>query len=215
MSLSKNCRLLPALCFLVLSANPAVAAVADPAPAGQPATLAQTPEPQLSELRLDASLIDEFVQSIFFADQGRYHFREYSKCSYEFLQNPSVVVEEGVVSVTADYWRRSAAEVGGACVGGPGMNTNVTMSARLAARGSAVAIEVFEVETESLASLTSTILQLAGVTLPMTTEFDLLGALNGLLYEKQPFGIVSLDIREVVAENNSVLLRLTMRLGIW
>ena len=89
------------------------------------------------------------------------------------------------------------------------------MSARLSAQGSTMAFEILEVKTESLPGLTATLLDLAGVKLPMTHPFDLMAALNSILYENQAFGVSFLEIHEVLVEDGSVRLRLTLRLGIW
>ena len=175
----------------------------------------QEAESNISELRLNAALIEEFLQVIYFTDGGRFHFREYSTCSYEFLQSPSVLVEDGLVRVVAEYYRRRGTEALGGCVGGPATSTTVSMSARLSAQGSTMAFEILEVKTESLPRLTATLLDLAGVKLPMTHPFDLMAALNSILYEKQAFGVSFLEIHEVLVEDGSVRVRLTLRLGIW
>ncbi len=169
----------------------------------------------VSELRLDAALIESFIRVIYLGDDGRFHFREYSRCSYEFIQNPRVSVEGGLVRVSAEYWSRRGSEGLGGCVGGPGINTNVLLSARLAPEGSAIAIELLSVETDTLPALSAVILDLAGVRLPMTLDFDLMGAINDVLYDNQNFGVASLEVHDVLVEESSVLLRLTMQLGIW
>ena len=197
-------RLLPILSILALGASPQVAA-AHP----------QAPESNISELRIDSSLIQDFLQVIYFADEGRFHFREYSTCSYQFLQNPSVSVEDGLVRVSAEFYSRRATQTLGKCVGGPAVSTTVLMSARPFAQGSAVAIEILEVKTETLPKLATVILGLAGVELPMTHNLDLMSAMNRFLHGQQSFGVSSLEIHEVVVQDPSILLRLTMRLGIW
>lgn len=196
-------RLLPTLSILAL-------VVFQPATARPQASGANA-----SELRLDASLIEDFLRVIYFGDDGRYHFREYSPCSYQFVQNPAVSVEDGVVRVTAEYFGRRGSEGLGGCVGTPGVSTNVSVSARASAQGSALTIEILEVKTETMPRLTSTILQAAGVSVPMTHEFDLMGALNNVLYGNRRFGVSSLDVHDVLIEEGNVLIRLTLRLGIW
>jgi len=204
MSTSYSRRLGSALLVLALATSPFAAAAQESGAASS-----------LSELRLDAALIQEFLQVIYFADGGRFHFKEYSDCSYEFIQNPVVSIDGGLVRVGAEYFRRRGTPALGGCAGIPGTSTNVTLVARPSAEDSALALEVLEVRTETLPELTAMLLQLAGVTLPMTQQFDLMAALNDILYENQPFGIVSLQIHELLVEDESVLLRLTMRLGIW
>ena len=49
----------------------------------------------------------------------------------------------------------------------------------------------------------------------MTHDFDLMGALNNVLYGNQRFGVSSLDVHDVLIEEGNVLIRLTLRLGIW
>jgi len=200
-------RLLPMLVILPLGLGPEMAAARPQAP--------QATEPNISELRLDAALIGDFLRVIYFGDDGRFHFREYSTCSYQFIQNPAVSVEDGLVHVTAEYYARRGTEALGGCAGGPGTSTAVTMSARLSAQGSTMAFEILEVKTESMPRITAALLDLAGVTLPMTHNFDLMAAMNRMLHENQPFGVSSLDIHEVLVEDESVRLRLTMQLGIW
>lgn len=175
----------------------------------------QATEPNLSELRLDASLIESFLGVIYFSDEGRFHLREYSTCSYQFLQNPSVAVEDGLVRVSAELYSRRGTEALGGCVGGPAIHTTVVMSARPFAQGSAVGMEILEVTTETMPELTSTLLGLAGMELPMTHTFDLMAAMNGILQGQRSFGISALEIHEVRPEDDSVLLRLTMQMGIW
>ena len=184
-------------------------------PAGEAVRSSQATESNLSELRLSAALIEEFLQVIYFTDGGRFHFREYSTCSYEFIQSPSVLVEDGLVRVEAEYYRRRATEALGRCVGGPGTSTTVSMSARPSAQGSTMAFEILEVKTESLPNLTAALLDLAGVELPMTHAVDLMGAMNRNLHENQSFGVSSLEIHELLVEDGSVRLRLTLQLGIW
>ncbi len=183
--------------------------------AAQAVPSSQATESNLSELRLSAALIEEFLQVIYFTDAGRFHFREYSTCSYEFLQSPSVMVEDGLVRVAAEYYRRRGTEALGRCVGGPGASTTVSMSARPSAQGSTIAFEILEVKTESLPNLTAALLDLAGVELPMTHAVDLMGAMNRILHENQSFGVSSLEIHELLVEDGSVRLRLTLQLGIW
>ncbi len=211
MSIFTALRWLPLLSIVVLGGS-SPAAVAN---SQATAAMSQATDAKVSELRLDASLIEDFLRSIYFADDGRFHFREYSTCSYEFLQNPIVSVEDDLVLVSAEFFRRRGTETLGRCVGGPGVNTTVTMSARLSAQGSAVAIEIIEVKTETLPKLTSVILGLAGVKPPMTHEFDLMAAMNRVLHGQQSFGVSSLVVHDVLPENGSVLLRLTMQLGVW
>lgn len=207
MSISTALRWLPILSILAFGASPHTQAEAAPS--------SQAGESDVSELRLNAALIEEFLQVIYFTDGGRFHFREYATCSYEFIQSPSVVVEDGVVRVTADYYRRRGSEALGGCVGGPGASTKVSMSARLSGEGSTMAFEIFEVKTESMPRMTAALLDLAGVKLPMTHAFDLMAALNRILYENQPFGVSALEIHEVLVEGGAVRLRLTLQLGIW
>ena len=78
-------RLLPVLSILALGVmlQPTVVAQPHASPAGS------------SEIRLDASLIKDFLEVIYFGEDGRFHFREYSPCSYQFLQNPSSSSKEG------------------------------------------------------------------------------------------------------------------------
>jgi len=179
------------------------------------AVYAQVPEGPAGELLLDAALIGEFIQVIYFAEEGRYHFREYSTCSYEFLQNPTVAIDGDLLRVSADYYRRRATEAIGGCVGGPGADTVVRLTARLGAGGSKLAIEILEVTTEAMPQLSGMLLQLAGISPPMTHEVDLMDALNRILYENQPFGIASLDIHELAVTEEGVRLRLAMTLGPW
>jgi len=197
-------RLLPALVVVVL-------ALSWPLASAHP----QATETNVSELGLSETLIKEFLQVIYFTDGGRFHFKEYSTCSYEFIQNPTVSIEDGIVKIGAEYYRRSGTEALGGCVGGPGTNTIVTLSARLAPAGRAVALEIFEVKTESLPRLTATLLDVAGVKLPMTHQFNVMDALNRTLQDNQPFGIAELEIHEVLVEDESVRLRMTVDLGIW
>ena len=204
-------RLMPVLSLLVLL--PVAGLI--PAWGEEEVASVQGAESNLSEMRLDDSLIEDFLNVIYFTDNGRLHLAEYSECSYEYVQNPSVSVEEGVVRVGADYYRRQARETLGACVGGPGTNTRVNLSARVSASGRSVAIEVFDIQTESLPELTAIILDLAGVQLPLRHEFDLLAAVNGVLYGQKPFGLSSLQVHDVVAENESVLVRMSMEWGVW
>ena len=178
-------------------------------------TSSQATESNISELRLSAALIEEFLQVIYFTDGGRFHFREYSTCSYEFIQSPSVLVEDGLVRVAAEYYRRRGTEALGRCVGGPGTSTTVSMSARPSAQGSTMSFEILEVKTESLPNLTAALLDLAGVELPMTHAVDLMGAMNRILHENQSFGVSALEIHDLLVEDGSVRLRLTLKLGIW
>ena len=76
----------------------------------------QAAESNISELRLDSALIRDFLQVIYFGDDGRFHFREYSTCSYQFLQNPSVAVADGLVRVSAEFYSRRGTEALGRCV---------------------------------------------------------------------------------------------------
>ena len=176
----------------------------------------QAADSSLSELRLTSTLIEGFLRVIYFgAEDARFHFREYSTCSYEFIQNPSVSLGDGLIRVSAEFYRRRGTEALGGCVGGPAIETIVMMSARPFAQGTAVGLEITEVTTETLPELTSALLGLAGVELPMTHTFDLMGAMNGMLRETQPFGIASMEIHEVLPADDSILLRLTMQLGIW
>ena len=201
-------RSLPMLLVLLVSATPCQAAdsqTSDP----------QGSESNFSELRLDAPLIQDFLRVIYFVDGGRFHFREYSECSYEFIQNPSVSVEDGLVHVSAEYYRRRGTAAAGGCLGVPGTNTKITRSARPFAQGSAVGLEILEINTERMPQLTSALLGLAGVQLPMTHTFDLMAAMNRMLQGQQAFGILSLEVHEVLAEGNAVRVRLTVQLGIW
>ncbi len=152
---------------------------------------------------------------IYFVDGGRFHFREYSECSYEFIQNPSVSVKDGFVYLSAEYYRRRGTGAAGGCLGGSQTNTNVTLSARPFAQGSAVALEILEIKTELMPQLTSTLLGLAGVQLPMTYTFDLMTAMNRILQGQQSFGISSLEVHQVLPEEGAVRVRLTVQLGIW
>ncbi len=201
-------RSLPMLLVLLVSATPYQAADSQ---ASDP----QGSESNFSELRLNAPLIQDFLRVIYFADGGRFHFREYSECSYEFIQNPSVSVKDGLVHVSAEYYRRRGTGAAGRCLGGPGTNTKVTLSARPFAQGSAVALEILEVKTERMPRLTSALLGLAGVQLPMTHTFDLMAAMNRMLQGQQSFGISSLEVHQVLPEENAIRMRLTVQLGIW
>lgn len=176
---------------------------------------AQAPEAPAGELLLDAALIRELLQVIYFDNQGRYHFREYSTCSYEFLQNPTVAIDGDLLRISADYYRRRGSEALGGCVGGPGADTVVRLTARPSAAGSKLTIEILEVTTESMPQLAGMLLQLAGINPPMTHEVDLMEALNRILYENQPFGIASLDVREMTLTEEGVRLKLVMTLGRW
>ncbi len=208
MNLCTATRSLPLLLALLVSATAYQAA----------ASQASGPEgsgSNFSELRLNAPLIQGFLRVIYFTDGGRFHFREYSACSYEFIQNPSVSVKDGLVHISAEYYRRRGTGVAGGCLGGPGTNTEVTLSARPFAEGSAVALEILEIKTERMPDLTSALLSLAGVELPMTHTFDLMAAMNRTLRSQQSFGISSLEVHQVLAEENAIRVRLTMQLGIW
>ena len=146
MSKFQATRLLPMLLVLLVSATPYQAAdsqTSDP----------QGSESNFSELRLDAALIQGFLRVVYFVDGGRFHFREYSECSYEFIQNPSVSVKDGLVHVSAEYFRRRGTGAAGGCLGGPQTNTNVTLLARPFAQGSAVALEILEIKTERMPQL--------------------------------------------------------------
>ncbi len=238
------CRLLPALSILALAATLPPSAAAQPravrpahaalseqpaqaAPSEQPTQAARSEQPgpaaqseqptrgESSGLRLDAGLIKDFLEVLFFGDDGRFHFREYFPCSYQFVQNPRVSVQDGLVLVTADYYARRGSEGLGGCVGTPGIDTTVTVSARVTARGSGLAIEILNLRSETLPALTSVILDLVGIKLPYTHEFDLMAAINNVLYENQRFGVSSLEVHEVLMEDEAVLVRMTVRLGVW
>ena len=127
----------------------------------------------------------------------------------------SVTIEGDLLKVSAEYYRRRATGALGSCVGGPGSDTIVHASARLTAADSTVVIEVVDLTTESMPELTAMLMELAGVTLPMRHEFNLLGALNGILQEQKPFGLASLEIHDVVVADDAVTLQATAQMGLW
>lgn len=208
MNISTAVRSLPVLLVALVGATPYLAA--DPQAADSRGSA-----PDSSEMRLSAPLIQDFLRVIYFGQEGRVHFREYSECNYEFVQNPGVVVQDGLVHVTAEYYRRIARAAGGACIGGPGSSDKVTLTARPYAEGTAVAIEITDIRMERAPSLTPMLLNLVGIELPIIHTFDLMGAMNRVLREQSTFGIASLEVHDVVPEDGAVLVRLTMLLGIW
>jgi hypothetical protein len=167
------------------------------------------------ELRLDETLIQDFVRSGFFGKEGRFHFKEYTACNYEFLQNPQVEIRDGMLVISAEYWRRVATPAGSLCVGGPGMNATAVMHARPYGSGRTLGLEITEITTEEMPELTRFILSASGVTVPTREEFDLMSILNTGLHGRRPFGILSLDIHEVRVEERSVILTADMSLGVW
>lgn len=191
----------------LLLAGVAVASVLVAArPARQPA----------NELVLTEELIVDFVRVAWFADGGRFHFSTYSDCNYSFLQNPSVRISDGELVIEAEYWRRTATSVGNRCVGGPGADFPVVMRSRPFSRGGAVVLEITDVQTSGSATINSTLLSLAGVSLPMEYEIDMMSMLNRSLHDSgYGFGVAELDLHEIVADGGVIRLPWTMRLGNW
>jgi len=188
---------------------------------GQPAAptsglaAAQNAPAGASEIKLDVSLIQGFVRVVYFGKEGRVHFKEYSACNYEFLQNPQVEIRDGLLVISAEYWRRLATPAGNLCVGGPGTNVTAVMHARPYGSGRTIGLEITQITTEEMPELTQFVLSSAGVTVPTREEFDLMSILNTGLQGRRPFGILSLDIRDVRVEASSVVLTASMQLGIW
>jgi hypothetical protein len=192
-----------AISSLILGMNGVVASTGQEAPAGA------------SEVRFDVTLIQDFVRVAFFGQEGRFHFKEYSACSYEFLQNPQVETRDDLLVISAEYWRRTATPAGNLCVGGPGMNATAVMHARPYGSGRTLGLEILEITTREMPELTRFLLSAAGVTVPTREEFDLMSILNSGLYGTRPFGVLSLDIHEVTVESRSVVLRTEIKLGLW
>lgn len=190
-------------------------------PAGGPgAVVVQAPAPDegtaaADEMTLRAETIAQFLRVAWFGDDGRYHFSAYSDCSYSFLQNPSVEIGDGNLTLSAEYWRRTATAAGGRCVGGPGANARVIMHARPVVRDGAVVLQISRVETPGAQGLTDVVLAVAGVRLPMDYEVDLRGALNRILHETAPFGIAALAIDEMTAAADGLHVRWRVTLGRW
>lgn len=205
--------------IMILLTGAAIAGNGEPAslqPPPHPAPPAtQEPAGPAMEVRLDGSLIQDFVRSAFFGREGRFHFKEYSACNYEFLQNPQVEIRDGMLVVSAEYWRRMATAAGSLCVGGPGMNATAVMRARPYGSGRTLGLEITEITTEEMPELTGFILAASGVSVPTREEFDLMSILNTGLHGRRPFGILSLDIREVKVEAKAIVLSADMRLGVW
>jgi len=191
------------------------------ATAGQPAApttgsgAAQNAPAGASEIRFDVSLIQDFIRVAFFGKEGRFHFKEYSTCNYEFLQNPKVEIQDGLLVISAEYWRRLATPAGSLCIGGPGANATAVMHARPYGSGRTLGLEITQITTEEMPELTRFMLSAAGVTVPAREEFDLMSILNTGLHGRRPFGILSLDIHEVRVEASSLVLAASMQLGVW
>jgi len=191
------------------------------ATAGQPAApttgpgAAQNAPAGASEIHFNVSLIQDFVRVAFFGKEGRFHFKEYSACNYEFLQNPKVEIKDGLLVISAEYWRRLATPAGSLCVGGPGANATAVMHARPYGSGRTLGLEITQITTEEMPELTRFMLSAAGVAVPAREEFDLMSILNTGLHGRRPFGILSLDIHEVRVEASSLVLTASMQLGVW
>ena len=192
-----------------------------PAPAEQPAasaagpTAAQNVPAGASEIRFDVSLIQDFVRVAFFGKEGRFHFKEYSACNYEFLQNPKVEIQDDQLVISAEYWRRLATAAGSLCVGSPGTSATAVMHARPYGSGRTLGLEITHITTREMPELTQFMLSAAGVTVPTREEFDLMSILNTGLHGRRPFGILSLDIHEVRVEPSSLVMTASMQLGVW
>ena len=168
-----------------------------------------------SEIRFDISLIQDFVRVAFFGKEGRFHLKEYSACNYEFLQNPKVEIQDGLLVISAEYWRRLATPAGSRCIGGPGTSATAVMHARPYGSGRTLGLEITQITTAEMPGLTEFILSAAGVTVPTREEFDLMSILNTGLHGRRPFGILSLDIHEVRVEASALVLTASLRLGVW
>lgn len=201
---------------ITASAGPVAAPTTGPAAAPSPGpTASQSTPAGASEIRFDVSLIQDFVRVGFFGKEGRFHFKEYTACNYEFLQNPKVEVQNGELVISAEYWRRLATPAGSLCVGGPGSNATAVMHARPYGSGRTLGLEVTRITTQEMPGLTEFLLSAAGVTVPTREEFDLMSILNTGLHGRRPFGILSLDIHEVRVEATSLVLTASMQLGVW
>jgi hypothetical protein len=209
--------LVAALLTLALagSTGGAVATEEPPAAPTTGFTTAQGTPAGASEIRLDVSLIQDFVRVAFFGKEGRFHFKDYTACNYEFLQNPKVEIQDGLLVISAEYWRRLATPAGSLCVGGPGTSATAVMHARPYGSGRTLGLEITEITTKEMPELTQFMLSAAGVTVPTREEFDLMSILNTGLHTTRPFGIASLDIREVRVEASSLVLTVSMQLGVW
>jgi hypothetical protein len=201
---------------ITASAGPAAAPTTEPAAAPSPApTTSQGAPSGASEIHFDVSLIQDFVRVAFFGKEGRVHFKEYTACNYEFLQNPRVEIQNEELVISAEYWRRLATPAGSLCVGGPGSNVTAVMHARPYGSGRTLGLEVTRITTQEMPGLTEFLLSAAGVTVPTREEFDLMSILNTGLHGRRPFGILSLDIHEVRVEATSLVLTASMQLGVW
>jgi len=203
-----------ALTFVWSMSGAAVTTEQPAAPAGGPATSQSSPA-GASEIRFDVSLIQDFVRVAFFGKEGRFHFKEYSPCNYEFLQNPKVEIQDGLLVISAEYWRRLATPAGSLCVGGPGSSATAVMHARPYGSGRTLGLEITQITTQEMPELTQFMLSAAGVTVPTREEFDLMSILNTGLHGRRPFGILSLDIHEVRVEASSLVLTASLQLGVW
>jgi len=200
---------------LIGSMGGAAVAVEQPATPVSVLSASQNAPAGASEIHFDVSLLQDFVRVGFFGKEGRFHFKEYSACNYEFLQNPKVEIQDGLLVISAEYWRRVATPAGSRCIGGPGMSATAVMHARPYGSGRTLGLEITQITTKEMPELTQFILSAAGVTVPTREEFDLMSILNTGLHGRRPFGILSLDIHEVRVESSSLVLTASMQLGVW
>jgi len=200
---------------LVWSMSGTTATAEPPAARAIGPAVAQSAPTGASEIRFDVSLIQDFVRVAFFGKEGRFHFKEYSACNYEFLQNPKVEIQDGLLVISAEYWRRLATPAGSLCVGGPGTSATAVMHARPYGSGRTLGLEITQITTKEMPELTQFMLSAAGVTVPTREEFDLMSILNTGLHGRRPFGILSLDIHEVRVEASSLVMTANIQLGVW